>query len=183
MARLHELFFSFAKIGATTIGGGYAMLPLIEREVVEKKKWISGEDMLTCIAVGQITPGVIAVNTSTFVGYRQRGIPGAIAATLGMVVPSFIIISLIAALLSNFADLPPVQWAFRGIRVAVAALILDALLRLLKGVINLIPLLISLISLILPAFFSLSPVWVILGAGIAGLLLYPGNKKGGEKKT
>lgn len=176
MARLRDIFFAFFKIGATTVGGGYAMLPLIEREVVERRKWVSRDDMLTCLAVGQITPGVMAVNTATFVGYRQRGVLGGIVATLGMVSPSLVTISIIAAFLSNFAHLTLVQYAFRGIRVAVAALILDAIWRLGRGTRGLIPILVCIASLAVSIALSASPVWIVLGASITGFLLFPAKK-------
>ncbi len=183
MARLRDLFIAFFKIGATTIGGGYAMLPLIEREVVERRQWVSRDEMLTCLAVGQITPGVMAVNTATFVGYRQRGVLGGIVATLGMVSPSLVTISIIAAFLSNFAHFTLVQYAFRGIRVAVAALILDAVWRLGRNTRGLVPLLVCAASLLASVVFSASPVWIVLGATITGFLLFPGKKIKADSST
>lgn len=176
MTTLRELYTAFFKIGATTIGGGYAMLPLIEKEVVEKRKWVSREDILTCIAVGQITPGVIAVNTATFVGHRQRGLLGGIVATLGMITPSIIIISIIATFLAGFAENVYVQYAFRGIRVVVVALILDALWRLSASTRGLVPIAVALASLLASIVFSVSPVWIVLGAMLTGFILYPYKK-------
>ncbi len=121
-----ELFWTFAKIGAFTFGGGYAMLPMIQAEVVSKKHWATDDDILDYFAVGQCTPGVIAVNTASFVGYYRKGIPGCIAATLGVIFPSLVIILVIAALLSSFASIPLVQHALGGIRIAVAVLIVQA---------------------------------------------------------
>ena len=116
---LGTLFFTFFKIGLFTFGGGYAMLPLLQREIVEKKKWATEEEMLDYFAVGQCTPGVIAVNTATFVGFKEKKLSGAVFATLGIVSPSLVIITIIAALLSNFAHIAAVQNAFAGIRVAL----------------------------------------------------------------
>lgn len=118
-----ELFSTFAKIGTFTFGGGYAMLPLIQKEVVEKKKWASEEEIMDYYAVGQCTPGIIAVNTATFIGYYQKGILGGIVATLGIVFPSIVIILFIAGFLQNFSDLAVVQHALAGIRVAVCVLV------------------------------------------------------------
>ena len=132
MPILLDLFCSFFRIGAFTFGGGYAMLPMLQREIVEKKGWASEEDLLDYFAVGQCTPGVIAVNTATFVGYKKKGIPGGIMATLGVVAPSLVIITVIAAVLSNFAHIPAVRNAFAGIRVAVCVLILNSVSKLLK---------------------------------------------------
>ena len=126
------LFFQFMKFGLFTFGGGYAMLPLLQREIVEKKKWATEEEMLDYFAVGQCTPGVIAVNTATFVGFKEKKLSGAIFATLGIVSPSLVIITVIAALLSNFAHIAAVQNAFAGIRVAVCVLIFNSIVKLWK---------------------------------------------------
>ena len=125
MKELFDLFWTFAKIGSITFGGGYAMLPIIQREIVEKKKWATEEEVMDYYAVGQCTPGVIAVNTATFIGYKLRGIFGGIFATLGVVFPSLVIIMVIAAFLKNFAEFEIVKHAFGGIRVAVVALIIS----------------------------------------------------------
>lgn len=129
---LAELFFTFARIGLFTFGGGYAMIPMIEHICVEKKKWISRDDMMNITVIAESTPGPIAVNCATFVGYRQRGIAGALAATFGVVLPSFVIIYLIAMLLDNFLAIPLITNAFRGIRIAVGILILGAAVRMIK---------------------------------------------------
>ena len=118
-----DLFVTFAKVGVCTFGGGYAMLPILQREVVEKKGWATEEELTDYFAVGQCTPGIIAVNTATFIGYKYRGIPGGVLATLGLVFPSLVIITLIAAFLSNFADIPVVQHALAGINAAVVCLL------------------------------------------------------------
>ena len=127
MSKLTELFVTFFKIGAFTFGGGYAMIPLIQKEAVENKNWVSDEDILDIVAIAESTPGPIAINAATFVGYRTAGNWGSFFATLGVVMPSFIIISLIAILLSEFATLKPCVYAFYGIRAGVLALIIKAI--------------------------------------------------------
>ena len=132
-AGLLDLFLTFARIGGFTFGGGYAMLPMLQREVVEKRGWCTDEELMDYYAIGQCTPGIIAVNTATFVGQKTRGAAGGIMATLGVVAPSLVIITVIAAFIQNFADLAIVQNAFAGIRVCVCVLILNAVLKLLKA--------------------------------------------------
>ena len=117
-----DLFLTFAKVGVCTFGGGYAMLPILQREVVEKKGWATDEELTDYFAVGQCTPGIIAVNTATFIGYKHKGIPGGVLTTLGVVFPSLVIITAIAAFLSNFADIPVVQHALAAMRATTAAL-------------------------------------------------------------
>ena len=124
--RIWELFLTFMKIGGFTFGGGYAMIPLIQRETVEVKGWITDEDILEIIAIAESTPGPIAINSATFVGYRTAGVLGSAAATLGVVLPSFVIISLISFVLTQFQELKAVQYAFFGIRAGVLALIVKA---------------------------------------------------------
>ena len=125
-----DLFLTFAKVGVCTFGGGYAMLPILQREVVEKKGWATDEELTDYFAVGQCTPGIIAVNTATFIGYKYKGIPGGVLATLGVVFPSLVIITAIAAFLSNFADIPVVRHALAGINAAVVALIASSVWKL-----------------------------------------------------
>ena len=180
---LVKLFVSFAKIGVMTFGGGLAMLPMLERELVESKKWVTSEEILDYYAVGQCTPGIIAVNTATFVGYKKSKVLGAISATLGMVFPSLVIITVIAAVLSNFADIPAVQHAFAGIRVAVCALIASATIKLTKSnVKNLWQIIVAVIAFIIVAVFGASPAIVVVGAALAGLVLGKFIKKEGDKK-
>lgn len=182
---LGQLFLSFAKIGVMTFGGGLAMLPMLERELVESKKWVTNEEILDYYAVGQCTPGIIAINTATFVGYKKSKVIGAIVATLGMVFPSLVIITVIAAVLSNFADIPAVQHAFSGIRIAVCALIASAVIKLAKSnVKSLTQIIIAVAAFIIIAVFGASPVVVIVGSAVAGLLLGRFGKKNkeGEKK-
>lgn len=172
MNTLIDLFFTFCRIGGLTFGGGYAMLPMIQKEIVEEKKWATEEEVLDYYAVGQCTPGIIAVNTATFIGYKVHGIIGAIVATLGVVFPSLIIITIIAALLKNFANYSIVQHAFSGIRVVVIALIVSAILKLAKTSIkNSTTLIIAIIAFILVAFVNLSPIYIVIAAACIGLIL------------
>ena len=172
MKTLIDLFFTFCRIGGLTFGGGYAMLPIIQKEIVEEKKWATEEDVLDYYAVGQCPPGIIAVNTATFIGYKVHGIIGAIVATLGVVFPSLIIITIIAALLKNFANYSIVQHAFSGIRVVVIALIVSAILKLAKTSIkNSTTLIIAIIAFILVAFVNLSPIYIVIAAACIGLIL------------
>ena len=129
---LFSLFLTFAKIGLFTFGGGYAMISVFEDICVEKKKWISHEDMMNITVIAESTPGPIAINCATFVGYRQKGLIGAIVATLGIVIPSFVIIYLIAMLLDNFLEITIIANAFKGIKLAVGILILDAAVKMIK---------------------------------------------------
>lgn len=171
MKELFDLFWTFCKIGALTFGGGYAMLPLIQREIVENKKWSTEKEILDYYAVGQCTPGVIAVNTATFIGYKLKGIIGGIIATLGVVFPSLIIILIIAAFLQNFADLAIVQSAFAGIRVAVVALIITTVVKLLKSSIkDYLCAIVAILAFIISAFLGLSPVYVVIAAGLTGFI-------------
>ena len=167
-----ELFLTFARIGVLTFGGGYAMLPMLQREVVENHHWATEEQVMDYFAIGQCTPGVIAVNTATFVGYSQAGNIGGVVATLGVVFPSFVIITIIAAFLQSFAYIKAVQYAFWGIRVCVCVLILNAVVKLVKkSVIDSITLVIFLLVLILSVFTDISPVICIVAAGVIGAVV------------
>ena len=171
MKELFDLFWTFCKIGALTFGGGYAMLPLIQREIVENKKWSTEKEILDYYAVGQCTPGVIAVNTATFIGYKLRGIIGGIVATLGVIFPSIVIILIIAAFLQNFADLAIVQSAFAGIRDAVVALIITTVVKLIKSSIkDYLGVIIAIIAFVISAFIGLSPVYVVIAAALTGFI-------------
>ena len=177
---LAELFVSFAKVGGMTFGGGYAMLPILQREIVEKRGWATEEELTDYFAIGQCTPGIIAVTTATFVGQKRCGAAGGIAATLGVVFPSLVIITVIAALLRNFADIPAVQHAFAGVRVCVCVLIANAVVKLLKKtVIDTPTLLIYLAVLALAVFTKLSPVIYVVAAAAAGIAV---KQIGGAKK-
>jgi len=168
---LWDLFATFFRIGAFTFGGGYAMLSLIQREVVNNKQWATDEEVLDYYAVAQCTPGVIAVNTATFVGYKQKGVLGAIAATFGVVLPSLIIITTIASILQNFMEYEIVQHIFGGIRVAVAVLIVNAVITMgKKAVKDVLCVIIAAVSFSVSLIFpDLSPVFVVLAAAIIGL--------------
>ncbi len=170
--KLLSLFLSFAKVGVMTFGGGYAMIPILEREIVENRKWASSEELMDYYAVGQCTPGVIAVNTATFIGYKVAGPAGGVAATLGVVFPSVVIICLIAGILTNFADIPAVKSAFTAIRVCVCVLIFNAVVKLWKSAVkDKAGLVLFLIVFVLSLFFDISPVVFVLFCALAGLVL------------
>lgn len=171
MKELIDLFITFARIGAFTFGGGYAMLPILQREVVEKKKWCTDEELTDYYAIGQCTPGIIAVNTATFIGYKTKGVLGGIIATLGLICPSVIIITIISAFIKDFANLPIVQNAFSGIRVAVSILIINTVIKLIKkSVIDKYTLIIFILVLSCGILFKVSPIIFILVSGILGVV-------------
>ena len=181
-----ELFLTFAKIGLFTFGGGYAMIALIEDACVERKKWITHEDMMNLIVIAESTPGPIAINCATYVGYRQKGFWGSVWATLGMVFPSFVIIYVISMFLDRFLEIAIVSNAFRGIKLAVGLLIVNAALNMLKkskktplgqwifGCTCAVMALAILLSL------RFSSVWLILAAGMVSLVLAGAKQKGGQ---
>ena len=169
---LPDLFLTFAKIGVMTFGGGMAMLPILQREVVEKKNWATEDELGDYYAIGQCTPGIIAVNTATFVGQKQGGIAGGSVATLGVVFPSLIIITALAGLIAAFSHLTWVQHAFAGIRVCVCVLIFNTVLKLAKkAIVDWKTLLIFLTVIAFSVFTELSPVIFVLGAALQGILL------------
>ena len=185
MKELWELFSSFARIGGFTFGGGYAMLPMLQKEVVEKRQWATEDEMLDYFAIGQCTPGVIFINTATFIGYKQKGIPGAIAATVGSVFPSLCIVMFIAekssrtglAILKNFAELAVVQHAFAGIRVVVSVLILNAVMGLRKkSIVDKLCVVIAAVSFLVSVWVDISPVWIVLAAAILGIAVSCGRE-------
>ena len=172
MKELATLFLLFARIGGLTFGGGYAMLPILQRELVDNRQWVTEEELADYYAIGQCTPGIIAVNTATFIGAKRKGIIGGIVATLGVVFPSMVIISIIAAFLQGFSDYPVVIHAFAGIRVCVCVLILNAVIKLWKkAVIDKWTLVIFLIVALGSVFTSLSPVIYVIAAAVAGILI------------
>ena len=172
MKTLWTLFITFAKVGVMTFGGGYAMLPILQREVVEAKGWATEEELMDYYAIGQCTPGIIAVNTATFIGMKYKGILGGILATLGVVFPSLVIISAIAGILTEFSHLLWVQNAFAAIRVCVCVLIFNAVRKLVKkAVVDLWSLLIFLIIFAASLFTALSPVFYVVLAAVAGIVL------------
>lgn len=182
MQAYFDLFFTFARVGLFTFGGGYAMLPLLEREVVRNKGWCTSEELMDMYAIGQCTPGIIAVNVSTYIGNKQKGPIGAIFSTLGIVSPSILIISILASVLTNFADLPIVQHAFGGIRIVVCALVTKTVSTMQKKNIKDIPsMLIFLLTFLAIVLIGVSPVFVVMIAGVAGVLIqrfYAAQKKG-----
>ena len=196
MNRYLNLFLTFAKVGVCTFGGGYAMLPILQREIVEKKGWATEDQLADYYAVGQCTPGVIAVNTATFVGANLAGTAGGVIATLGLVFPSIVIILVIAAFLQNFMDIPWVIHAFNGIRAGVVALILSSVIKLFKGavldwptrVIYAVVLALAAVGAFVPMpagapgavlSYLCSPVVLVVAAGAAGLCIRAA--KGGLK--
>lgn len=178
MKKLLDLFITFAKIGVMTFGGGLAMLPILQREIVDKKKWATEEELVDYYAIGQCTPGIIAVNTATFIGHKQKGLIGGIIATLGIVFPSLVIITLLAGVIEAYSHLAWVQHAFGGIRICVCVLIINAVVKLFKkAVVDKPTLVIFLIVALGSAFTPISPVIFILVSGILGIIL---NIKGGK---
>ena len=172
MKKYWELFITFAKMGVLTFGGGMAMLPILQREVVENKHWADEEELTDYFAIGQCTPGIIAVNTATFIGQKLYGTVGGILATLGVVFPSLVIISLLAGLINNFADLAWVQNAFAGIQVCVCVLIFTAVVKLLKkSVVDKRTLVIFLLVLAGGCLLDVSPVVFVLLSALAGIVL------------
>lgn len=182
---LFLLFITFLKIGAFTFGGGYAMIPLIQKEVCEKRKWLSDDDILDIIAIAESTPGPFAINAATFVGYRITGVFGATAATVGLVLPSFLIITVIAAILNEFADIKAVQYAFVGIRAGVLALIIKALWSMYKQCSkNVFSYIIAAGAFVFVTFIDINAIFIIIGCAVAGLIysLAIGKKAKEDKK-
>lgn len=179
MKELIDLYFLFIKLGFMNFGGGYTIFPILQKEIIEKRKWITSEELTDYYAIGQCTPGVIAVNTATFIGHKRKGNLGGIVATLGFVTPSIILISIIAAFIGNFADIPFVKHAFAGIRVCVAVLILNTAIKLLKtSVIDIKTLIIFVLVAGFSIFTNISPFLFIIISGISGIAIkWFGGKK------
>ena len=171
---LFTLFITFFKIGAFTFGGGLAMVPLIAKEIVEKKKWMTSEEMVDMIAIAESTPGVIAVNCATFVGYKTHKILGALLATLGVVMPSFVIIVIISIFYEKFIQIEVIKWAFLGIKCCVAILILNAGIKLLKNVKkNFYSIFILLVALLLSLLVKeVKTIYIIMGGIVLGIFVY-----------
>ena len=175
---LFNLYYSFAKIGTFTIGGGLAMMPMMQSELIEKRKWITDEELIDYYAVGQSTPGIVAVNVATFVGYKQMGIIGGIFATLGMVTPSLVIIMILASLINSINDFPIIQKALKGINVAVAALLTSTIINFMKKTIKKFTnAIFMMISFLLVFVFKLPSFWIILFALLIGVVLTYKEKK------
>ena len=176
MKNLLTIFFTFLKIGAFTFGGGYAMIPLIQKEAVEHHHWVTDSDILDIVAIAESTPGPIAINAATFVGYQTKGFSGAVAATLGVVLPSFLTIFAIFHVLQAFQNAPVVQYAFNGIRVGVLVLMLKALLKMFKtNPKGALPYTIMGAAFVLTAInkfgiFKINMIFVIIGCAVFGLV-------------
>jgi chromate transporter len=184
-----DLLWTFIKIGVMTFGGGYAMIPVLERELISKKGWTNLEEVMDYYTIAQVTPGIIAVNVSTFIGYKRKGPVGGVISTLGFLLPGVTLMAVISLFIKQFAEYPAVQHAFTGIRVAVGALILDTVIKLLKGVFkDKKAVVIFILGFALSAIFSASPVFIIAGAGAAGFFLYrpkkiPPGKDGADQES
>ena len=179
MRELWELFLTFAKVGVMTFGGGMAMLPILEREIVQSRNWATEEELVDYFAIGQCTPGIIAVNTATFVGQKRKGAVGGIVATLGVVFPSLVIITILAGLITNFSHVAWVQNAFAGIQVCVCVLIFNAVVKLLqKSVVDRKTAAIFVLVTVGSMLLDLSPVWFVLLSALAGIVLK--NLEGGR---
>ena len=180
MKELFYLYWAFFRIGGLTFGGGLAMLPMLKYELVEQRKWITEEDLVDCYAIGQCTPGIIAINTATYVGYKKRGIWGSIFSTAGMLSPSIIIITIVALCLQAFIDNVWVQHAIMGVRGAVCALMLDTVYTLgKKSLKNLFCWLIAIPSFVVAFLFDIPTVIIVLAAAVIGIAVY--SMKGGKE--
>lgn len=177
MKELLQLYLAFFRIGGLTFGGGLTMLPMLKHELVEKKNWVTEDDLLDYYAVGQCTPGIIAVNVSTFVGFKRRGVPGAIFSTLGMVSPSLIIVSVIAMFLQQFMDNQTVQHAVAGIKIVVCALMLNTVVTMgKKTLVNRISVIMCIAGFAAAMFTPVPTVLLVLMAGITGIILYKAGR-------
>ena len=170
---LVTLYLTFCKVGVMTFGGGLAMMPMLQKELIEKRGWITDEDLIDYYAIGQSTPGIVAVNVSTFVGYKQAGIAGGIIGTAGIVTPSLIIIMVLANLISSVNDYPWVQKALSGVNVAVAALLTKVTLNFAKNTVkNVFSLALALVSFVLVYFFKVPSFFIIVGAIVLGTVIH-----------
>lgn len=182
MKELWKLYKGFFRVGLLTFGGGMAMLPMLQTEVVKKNNWATEEELLNYFAVGQCTPGIIAVNTATFVGYKQKKYIGALAATLGVISPSIVIILIVAAFLGNISEYKVVQDALWGIRIAASALIVDSLIKLFKkGVKDIFGGVMFVFALLVTGLFGVSSVYVVVAVIILGNV-YRAIKDKNDKK-
>lgn len=172
MKELFDLYCTFFRIGGLTFGGGLTMLPMLKFELVEKKSWVGEEELLNYYAIGQCTPGIIAINVSTFVGYKRRGIPGAIAATLGMVSPSLIIVSILAHFLDQFMNNQTMQHAIAGVKVVVCALMANTVVTLAKkSFVNAICVAVGVLTLLGALFLPVPTVSFVILAACVGIIL------------
>ncbi|MDR2796204.1 MAG: chromate transporter [Spirochaetaceae bacterium] len=189
MRDLFGLFFTFLKIGLIAFGGGYSIMPIIERELVNGKGWLTMDEVVEFYTIGQISPGVIAVNLASFIGYKQKNILGSVFATMGFIFPGIVLISLAALLLQNFSDIPVVRNAFAGIRLVIAALITKTVIMLAAALIqkqrgllqNVIAVAISVICFVLSLVWHANPVILVITSGFAGFLCFQPKKAGKNK--
>lgn len=171
LKRCWQVFASFFKIGAFTFGGGYAMIPLIQKEAVEKRQWVTDEDILDIIAIAESTPGPIAINSATFVGYKAAGVLGSVCATLGVVLPSFTIILFLSFVLKQFSEFKPVVYAFNGIRAGVLALLVKALWTMYKkSPKGWAAYIVMAAAFVLTAIFDFNVIFVLIGCAVFGLV-------------
>ena len=178
LKKLFQVFWSFFKIGAFTFGGGYAMIPLIQNEAVEKRGWVTDDDILEIIAIAESTPGPIAINSATFVGYRAAGILGSMFATIGVVLPSFVIILLISFVLKQFQDIKAVQYAFQGIRAGVLALLCKSLWTMYKkSPKGWAAYIVMAAAFVLTAIVDVNVIFVVIGCALFGLITSSVMKK------
>ncbi len=181
MKKLWELYVTFLRVGGLTFGGGMAMLPMLKKEVIEKKGWTNEEELLDIYAIGQCTPGITAVNTSTYIGYEQAGIIGAVCGTLGMVTPSLIIITLIATILNRFIAEPLVVHALSGIRVAVCAMMLNTVISLARaGIKDKLGVLLFLAGFLLATFSPIPTIVLVVCAAVIGICVNIRKEKAGS---
>ena len=182
MKELWKIFLTFLKIGAFTFGGGYAMIPLIQKEAVEKNGWVTDEDILEIIAIAESTPGPIAINSATFVGYRTCGVLGSVAATLGVVLPSFVLIYAISFVLRQFQELKAVQYAFQGIRAGVLALLCKALWGMYKkNQKNWVAYIVMAGAFVLTGLLDVSVLPVLVGCAVFGLVTAKAMERRAQK--
>ena len=186
MTEYLKILYAFSRVGLFSFGGGYAMIPVVEREIIKKREWITMDEVMDFYTISQIMPGMIGVNLSFFIGNKQKGAFAGFLAAMGFVLPGVTLITIVALFISNFADYPVVQHIFAGVRIAVAALILDTVIKLIKGVFKqwknfAIYIFVFVLSVmpagILPAFLT-SPAFLVTASGIAGLLIFRQNKPG-----
>ena len=187
MKELLYIYLKFFKIGSVTFGGGYAMLPILRREIVQKEKWLSEEEIMDFYAIGQSMPGIIAVNVGGFIGYQRRKAAGAVAAALGVVSPCLVIITVIAALLANFQNNPYVRHAMSAVSVCVCALILDSIIAMWKkGVKDVFGFLLFAVMVVAMTFTKTNPVLLVIGSAVCGIICklaqvrFAKDKKGGN---
>ncbi|MCL1954643.1 MAG: chromate transporter [Brevinematales bacterium] len=174
-----DLFFTFLKLGCITFGGGYAMIPVLERELIKKRNWATMEEIMDYYTIAQVTPGIIAINVSTFIGFKLKGFLGGIISTTAFIIPGISFVTIIAVALQNFADYPIIKNAFAGIRIAVGVLIIDTVYKLLKGSLkDKKSIVIFILAFLFSAVLSANPALIVIAAGLAGFFIYyPKEKK------